>query len=442
MKAMKNNNRSRRVSFRSICFGFVVFSLIALGESRLFISEASVRTENVEAHAATALTYGWNLREENLPLINLPDHVAGNVDLYLTYSLDQFQFPLFQSLYFNQAAGKYILMVTTREGGRTEFIDLAPVTLSSQFSKSGNANMQLTAKGNLKLLRSANGTIYTFATLADGELHCRQINDHDGFVINFSYTKQSSIDTINDGSGRTVRFSYTDEYVSSITQTWQENSTKLRKTWAIPESHHASIRRTANLVSPGLIAAKRIPTNALKPGYTAQMAASDRTLANIFGGPGAVAAANGFEPQQLGPQYPLYRGDLIGDDGKLRRGHLSFAMHLYGSEDGTRETQLYIPAGFASHSEEPSPTDAAMLFYYPRLGNMTDVTLAVFHVADFRLVNEGERVRIGQIGGLGGSIGSYRHSHLEFYRGKTGLPSAAARVKLRIDPATVFTTVL
>jgi hypothetical protein len=64
----------------------------------------------------------------------------------------------------------------------------------------------------------------------------------------------------------------------------------------------------------------------------------------------------------------------------------------------------------------------------------------VFHVADFRLVDEGRRVRIGRIGGRGGSIGSYRHSHLEFYRGNTGLPSAAARVKLRIDPATVFTT--
>ncbi|MDQ5846173.1 MAG: hypothetical protein M3539_12865 [Acidobacteriota bacterium] len=441
MKAIKTNNPFRRTSIRSICFGFAVFSLIAFSESRLFISEANVRTEDVEANAAPALAYRWNLREESLPLINLPDHIAGNIDLYLTYSLDQFQFPLFQSLYFNQEAGKYILMVTTREGGRAEFIDLAPVALPGQFAASGNTNMQLADKGKVKLLRSVDGTIYTFARLADGELHCRQINDHDGFVIKFSYTKQSSIDTINDASGRTVSFSYTDDYVSSITQTWNENSAKLRKTWAIPESHHASIRRTANFVSVELEAAKRIPTNAVNPGYTPQMAASDQMLAKIFGGPGAVAAGNGFEPQRLGRQYPLYRGDLIGDDGKRRRGHLSFAMHLYGSDDGTGETQIYVPAGFTSHSEEPSPTDAAMLFYYPRLGNMSDVTLAVFHVAEFRLVIEGERIHIGQIGGRGGSIDSYRHSHVEFYRGNTGLPSAAARVKLRIDPASVFTTV-
>jgi hypothetical protein len=45
-----------------------------------------------------------------------------------------------------------------------------------------------------------------------------------------------------------------------------------------------------------------------------------------------------------------------------------------------------------------------VLFYYPKLGNLTDVTLAVFHVADFQIVNDGERfVRIGNLGGPGGS---------------------------------------
>jgi hypothetical protein len=168
------------------------------------------------------------------------------------------------------------------------------------------------------------------------------------------------------------------------------------------------------------------------------MAASDLTLAAIFGDAGAVAAANGFEPSQLGNQYPLYRGDLIGDDGRLRRGHLSFAMHLYGSTDGTGESALYVPAGFTSHSETPTPTDAAVTFYYPRLGQLTNVTLAVFHVANFQLTNDGDRVRIGNIGGPGGSVGTYRHSHIEFYSGNTGLPSAAVRSNLRIDPATVF----
>ena len=77
-------------------------------------------------------------------------------------------------------------------------------------------------------------------------------------------------------------------------------------------------------------------------------------------------------------------------------------------------------------------------FYYPRLGNLTDVTLAVFHVSNFQINNEGERVRIGNIGSPGGSSALYRHSHIEFYRGNTGLPSLAERPSLRIDPASVF----
>ena len=183
--------------------------------------------------------------------------------------------------------------------------------------------------------------------------------------------------------------------------------------------------------------AKHMPANAINATYTQEMVASDQALAKLFGGPGAIAAANGFEPAGLGQQYPIYRGDLIADDGRILRGHLSFAMHLYGSADGTGDTELYVPAGFTGHSDEPSPTDAVITFYYPRLGNLTDVTLAVFHVKNFQLSHEGARVRIGNIGGPGGSAASYKHSHLEFYRGNTGLPTLAARTQLRIDPATV-----
>jgi hypothetical protein len=184
--------------------------------------------------------------------------------------------------------------------------------------------------------------------------------------------------------------------------------------------------------------AKHMPNNAVATSYTEEMATTDRILAIIFGGPGAVAAANGFEPPKLAHQYPLYRGDLVASDGRILRGHLSYAMHLYGSEDGTAETEVYVPLGFTTHSKAPSPIDAVVTFYYPRLGTLTDVTLAIFHVADFGLRAEGERVRIGNIGGRGGSIASYKHSHLEFYRGNTGLPPCGSRLNLRIDPATVF----
>jgi hypothetical protein len=183
---------------------------------------------------------------------------------------------------------------------------------------------------------------------------------------------------------------------------------------------------------------KKMPRNALISAYTQEMVAADRLLAKIFGGPGAVAAANSFEPTGLSNQYPLYRGDILGDNGRVLTGHLSHTMHLYGSFDGRGETSLYVPAGFTSHSGSPTPTDAAITFFYPRLGKFSDVTLAVFHIANFAISQEDGRVRIGTVGGRGGSYAFYKHSHIEFYRGNTGLPSASAREGLRIDPSEVF----
>jgi hypothetical protein len=239
-----------------------------------------------------------------------------------------------------------------------------------------------------------------------------------------------------DSVGRSITFNYGQDGVISITQSWMANSEGLTRTWAIGDLMEGDQNLTKFAHAAGSL--KQLPPNAVIHEYTAEMAASDKFLAEMFGGPNAAAGANGFEPAALGSQYPLYRGDIIGDDGKLRRGHLSCAMHLYGSPDGRGDSPIFVPAGFTSHSTEPSPTDAAVTFYYPRLGNLTDVTLAVYHVADFQIVYEGDRVRIGKIGGLGGSSPFYKHSHIEFYRGNTSLPPAATRASLRIEPSAVF----
>jgi hypothetical protein len=435
-----------------------VTSIAELGPSA-FTADSVSKVINGERERQTAnesiATYRWNLSNSGMPLLNLPEHIAGGLDLSLTYPLDDFEFPLFQSLYFNQCAHKYILMVLPRYSGiasvdiagrgrRTLFVELRATGRDGEFKVGDKFNLRLTDKGNVKVLTSRTGTVYTFSESADGDLRCSRIAGADDVVLDLRYASDSSLKAISDNAGRTMTFGYTGQSVTSITQTWGTRKT-LKQTWAIaeqvrfahtPSAYLASAASAAARLSASL--AKHIPSNAVSPRYTAEMATSDSTLAAIFGGPGAIAAANSFEPTGLGGQYPLYRGDLISDDGRLLRGHLSFAMHLYGSADGTRETEPYVPAGFISHSAEPSPTDAAVLFYYPRLGNLTDVTLAVFHVKDFQLNYEGERVRIGNIGGRGGSAGSYKHSHLEFYRGHTALPSASARVALRIDPVTVF----
>jgi hypothetical protein len=428
----------RSFSLTALVIGLVLGLIGLSGSSPLMpsVMAATSLTETKPFSANESIsTYTWNLGDDDLPLVSLPDHLKGDLDLSLTYSMGQFQFPLFQSLYFNQRIGKYILMVIPNGGRRAQFIDLEPVAGWKEFAATDNSGLRLADQGKLKLLSTGEGTVYTFALFADGELHCSQINDRDGLAINLRYTDDSAIDTISDLSGRMIRFSYTNKYLSAVTQTWGTEAGKLTRTWPI------DVRLTSGLSRRGIRARepKHIPVNAIQRAYTDKMSESDWLLATIFGGPGAIAAANSFEPEGLARQYPLYRGDLIGDDGIVRRGHLSYAMHLYGSEDGTGEMELYVPMGFISNSNEPTPTDAAVTFYYPKLGNVMDVTLAVFHVADFHLSHENGRVRIGNIGGSGGSIGSYKHSHIEFYHGNTGLPAAASREKLRIDPARMFT---
>jgi hypothetical protein len=432
-------SRQHLVSRLLVITALVVSTLI-LSPSILAEADASNLTESESSLKAkqSNSNYQWNIGDENLPLITLPDRMDGNVDLSLTYSMDQFQFPLFQSLYYNAQAGKYILMVMSERG--TQFIDLPRAGGAGMVQSTNDSHLRLTDAGEAKLISTEDGTVYTFVQFADGELHCIQIKDCAGRVIDLSYTDAASLATITDASGRTIHFSYTNDYVSSITQTWGPGaSKKQKKTWAL-DTDTTTEQRTQNFAHARPASTKRIPTNAVKPIYTEAMAASDLALAAIFGGEGAMAAANGFEPAGLGSQYPLYRGDFVGDDGVVRRGHLSYAMHLYGSPDGTGEMGVYVPAGFTSHSEEPTPTDAAVSFYYPRLGNLDDVTLVVFHVANFHIAPEGDRIRIGDIGGRGGSVASYKHSHIEFYRGNTGLPSAAARTKLRIDPAVAFSS--
>ena len=64
----------------------------------------------------------WNLDDASLPLLSLPEHISGAVDLAITLARS-ISFPLFQSLYYNAQAGKYILMVMPKDQARAEFID-------------------------------------------------------------------------------------------------------------------------------------------------------------------------------------------------------------------------------------------------------------------------------------------------------------------------------
>jgi hypothetical protein len=390
------------------------------------------------ANPATPVAHTWNLGNRELPLLGLESsRLTPGFDQSLTYPLGQFGFPIFQALNYDDEHGRFLLPSIDRTGRDLHFIEFAPTETRNTYVSIDGQNIKLIDNDTLKTFRTVDGTKYVFVRYPDGEFRCASIKAPSGSSISLLYTANGlMLHGVVDSSGRTITFNYGRNGIESVTQTWMANSEGLSQNWLVGEPSVVLVSSTAKYSH--VVYAKPLPNNAIVREYTADMAAADNTLARTFGGPTAVAGANGFEPAGLAVAYPFYRGDIVGADGKARRGHLSYAMHLYGSSDGTGESPLFVPAGFTLHSDQPSVTDAAMVFYYPRLGNLTDVTLAVFHIADFQISYEGNRVRIGNIGGPGGASALYKHSHIEIYRGQTGLPPVSARQGLRIDPVTVF----
>jgi hypothetical protein len=396
--------------------------------------------DSVDSSAPQFTEYKWNVGDRQSPLLSLPDaNLKVGLDHTISYPVAQFNFPIFQSLSYDEENGRYLLPSISRESNGVHFIAFEPTETRNTFASTDGTNLKLIDNDAQKTVRTREGSRYIFVRYPDGEFRCASIRDASGASLNMLYTANGlMLHGVVDATGRTLTFNYSSAGLESVTQTWMANAEGQTKTWAVGNATLAETKSVKYSHAVGIISAKALPNNALVRAYTAEMAASDKMLAHVFGGASAVAGANGFEPAGLAGSYPLYRGDIVGDDGRPRRGHLSYAMHLYGNADGSGDSALYVPAGFTSHSAQPSPTDGVVTFYYPRLGNLTDVTLAVFHVADFQIRNEGNRVRIGNIGGPGGATPAYKHSHLEFYRGNAGLPALSARPRLRIDPATVF----
>lgn len=442
-------NRSLRIAASFLApVGFCLLSIVA-GFFPVAAQTLSLKPSDATAQFAAslkgaesesaAMSYTWNIADRGLPLLGGlgENNVETGFDRMLSYTAEGFSFPVFHALNFDEQHGRYLLPAISNESRSIHFIEFAQTGNPKTYLSQDGSNIHLVDNDNLKTFRTAEGTKYIFVRYPDGEFRCATIKSPAGVTLNLLYAANGlTLHGVVDSIGRSLTFNYGKDGIDSITQTWMSKDEGFTRTWMVGDQieNNNAVRYAHGVAS----ALKAMPTNAVVNEYSAAMGESDKLLAQIFGGPDAVAGANGFEPSGLGAQYPLYRGDIIGDDGKLRSGHLAHAMHLYGSPDGRGDSPLYVPAGFTSHSGEPSPTDAAVLFYYPRLGNLTDVTVAVFHVANFQITYEGDRVRIGNLGGPGGSSELYKHSHIEFYRGHTSLPPVAARAALRISPSTVF----
>src|SRR5262249_38277960 len=147
----------------------------------------------------------------------------------------------------------------------------------------------------------------------DGEFRCANIKEPNGTTIFLLYSANGlALHGLMDSNGRSVTFNYAEHGIGSITQTWMANSQGFTKTWVVGYPANQVNETQAKYAHTfGVSRGKFLPRNALVQEYTEEMAVSDKKLAEIFGGPNAVAAGNGFEPRGLAAVYPLYRGDVI-----------------------------------------------------------------------------------------------------------------------------------
>jgi len=117
--------------------------------------------------------------------------------------------------------------------------------------------------------------------------------------------------------------------------------------------------------------------------------------------------------------------------------HLYNSPHLSGNLAGTANTDIYVPGNYRGQPSRPTPTAGVVLIYYPQLGSLSNVTLAIYHVGNFGVIRDGDRVRIGTTGGPGGGIVGNLHAHFEIWNGRhTDVVDGPERFARRVYPFT------
>lgn len=156
----------------------------------------------------------------------------------------------------------------------------------------------------------------------------------------------------------------------------------------------------------------------------------EKHLASVFGDKDAY-----FSDDEDGDGLDLTLGRSRLINGKGHGG-----AHLYGHPtDASITTNIYIPKGGKIQIIDPTvrhkgnkyvgygknSSSTYCLIYYAKLGSLQNVTLAIFHIADFKAVPQQDgRTRIGTLGGFdeGGtwtfkSGKQGKHAHFELYDG-------------------------
>src|SRR5436190_6796107 len=277
-------NRLQISYVRGILVGLLpIFALIVM-------QIAAAKTVTLPDHpvdstgSEVATSYQWNIGDKELPLIGLSAaRLNVGFDQSLGYPTGKFDLAITRSLNFDEdGGGRYLLPTLTKEKA-VAFIELTRTgTPGTYMSIEG---LQLVEKSGMKIVKTFDGTSYTFTQYPDGELRCSTIKQVNGPTLFLLYTANGlMLHGMSDSTGRSVTFNYGKNGIQSLTQTWMTNLEGFTKTWSVGDdnSEDNSVKY-AHAV--GVKSAKFLPSNAVIRAYTSEMADCDRLLARIFGGP-------------------------------------------------------------------------------------------------------------------------------------------------------------
>ena len=150
----------------------------------------------------------------------------------------------------------------------------------------------------------------------------------------------------------------------------------------------------------------------------------ERKLAGIFGGLGAIMRTRYDSDGQYRGRNPELAARVAANTAQMGTSvfdaeHLYNFPHLSGNLAGTTNTDIYVPGNYQGQPTRPSPTAGVVLINYAQLGDLSNVTLAIYHVGNFGVQRMPDgRVRIGTTGGPGGSDAGNFHSHFEIWNGR------------------------
>src|SRR5258708_7601161 len=133
-------------------------------------------TESYDSATSETIEYTCNVDDKRSPLLGLPDaNLKPGLDRSITYRMAQFNFPIFQSLNYDEESGRYLLPSISRESKGVHFIALEPTASKNTYASTDGSNLKLIDNDSLKTVRAGDGTRYIFVRYPDAEFRCAGI---------------------------------------------------------------------------------------------------------------------------------------------------------------------------------------------------------------------------------------------------------------------------